>query len=202
MTATPIDVRASILCRSKAWAAQCSRQGGATLVTTLVLLALIGLAAMISYSVVIRNAKVVGNMQLRTEAIAAAQDVIEQTISSSVFTRDPGAVASTRRTIDIDGNGTPDYTVALTPEPTCLWSRTIRIESLDPDRPEDLACLGSSGVSAGEDFLNVAQGRSLCRESLWDVTAVVTDTATGATATVHQGVSVRVSAAEGQNACR
>jgi type II secretory pathway pseudopilin PulG len=176
-------------------------QRGATLLVTLVLLVLIGLAAMVSYGSSARNVQVVGNMQMRGEAIAAAQQVIEQTISSSLFTREPEAVAADAKPVDIDGDGKPEYAVLLQPAPVCIALRPIRTLELDPANPADVGCLGSSGTSSGADFGAGVQANSLCRESMWNVAAVVSDAATGAQATLHQGVSVRISAADAANAC-
>jgi hypothetical protein len=177
------------------------REGGATLFVVLVLLVLIGLAAMVSYGSSARNVKIVGNMQMRGEAIAAAQQVIEQTISSSLFTRDPQAVAADAKPVDIDGDGTPEYLVLLQPAPACIRLRTIRTMELDPGNPADLGCLGSASVATGADFGSGAQADSLCRESMWNVAAVVSDQATGAQVALHQGVTVRISAADAANAC-
>jgi hypothetical protein len=177
------------------------RERGATLLVTLVLLVLIGLAAMVSYGSSARNVKIVGNMQMRGEAIAAAQQVIEQTISSSLFTRDPMAVAADPKPVDIDGDGAPEYTVLLQPAPACIRLRPIRTMELDPGNPADLGCLGSSVIATGADFGAGAQADSICRETMWNVAAVVDDEATGARVALHQGVSIRISAADAANAC-
>jgi len=83
-------------------------QRGATLIITLVLMLLVGLAAMSSISGSERNLQIAGNMQVRNEALAASQALIEQTISSTAFSRDPAAAAASVQGIDIDGDGRAD----------------------------------------------------------------------------------------------
>jgi hypothetical protein len=178
-----------------------ARQRGATLFVTLVLLVLIGLAAMVSYGSSVRNVKVVGNMQMRAEAIAAAQQVIEETLSSSLFTRESAAVAADPKPVDIDGDGVPEYAVRLQPAPICIRNRPIRTLELDPLVAGDVACLGSSVANSGTDFSAGPQADSLCRATTWNVTAAVDDARTGVQVTMHQGVSVRISTADAQNAC-
>lgn len=178
------------------------RQKGATLLVTLVLLVLIGLAAMVSYGSSMRNVKVVGNMQMRSEAIAAAQQIVEDTLSSSVFTRDPQAVAADAKPVDIDGDGTAEYSVMLQPMPVCIRRRPIPTLELDPAVADDIGCLGSAGGNgSGSNYGSTSNSNSLCAETMWNVAAVVDDRASGAQVTMHQGVSVRVSVADAQNAC-
>ncbi len=177
-------------------------QRGATLVITLVLMLLVGLVAMSSLGGSERNLQIAGNMQMRNEALAASQALVEQTISSSAFTRDPAAAAASMQGIDIDGDGTADQQVRLDPAPACLRVRPIKVSELDPASASDLACLGSSQQVTGRDFNATGSGDSLCGESLWNVSAAVSDTATGAQVRVHQGVSIRISTADALNACK
>lgn len=177
-------------------------QRGATLVITLVLMLLVGLAAMSSISGSERNLQIAGNMQLRNEALAASQAIIEQTISSTAFSRDPAAAAASVQAIDIDGDGRADQEVRLDPAPTCLRVQPIKVSELDPTQSADLACLGSSQQITGRDFNATGNGDSLCGDSLWNVSASVSDNVTGAQVRVHQGVSMRVATTDAQNACK
>lgn len=177
-------------------------QSGVTLVITLILMLLIGLVGMSSIGGSERNLKVAGNMQTRNQAMAASQALIEQTISNSSFTRDPVAAAAQTYGIDLDGDGQADQVARLDPMPACVRVRPIKMSELDPASATDLGCMGSSAIVSGRDFTASGSGDSLCGESLWNVSASVSDTVTGAQVRVNQGVSMRVPATDAQNACK
>lgn len=177
-------------------------QRGVTLVITLVMMLLVGLVAMSSLGGSERNLQISGNMQMRNEALAASQVLVEQTISSAAFTRDPAAAAAVVHAIDLDGDGRADQQVRLDPMPACLRVRPIKVAELDPALDSDLSCMGSSQQVTGRDFTASASGDSLCGDSLWNVSAAVSDAVTGAQVRVHQGVSIRIATADSQNACR
>ena len=102
------------------------RQRGITLIVTLVVLLLVGLVAVTSMGGSERNLRVAGNMQMRNEAMAAAQSLVEQTLSSAAFTRDPAAAAAVPYPTDVDGDGNPDYVARLDPRPACLRVRPVK----------------------------------------------------------------------------
>ena len=85
-------------------------QRGATLVIGLIMLVLIT-----ALTLGISNFRAVSNMQYREEAIAAASKAIEQVITGP-FTAAP---AVDTILVDIDNNGTTDYTVAIA-VPQCI----------------------------------------------------------------------------------
>jgi hypothetical protein len=178
-----------------------SAQAGATLVVTLVMLLLVGLVAATSIVGSGRNLQVAGNMQARNEALAAAQSLVEETISSAAFARDPLVAAAVPYPIDIDDDGRPDYVARLDPAPACLRMRPVRMVELDPAVPGDIACMGSAALLPGRDFGAVASGDSLCHETTWDVAASVAEDTTGAQVRVHQGVVVRLPVTDVANAC-
>ncbi|HYF58722.1 MAG TPA: hypothetical protein VEA81_07180 [Burkholderiaceae bacterium] len=183
-------------------AASRGRQRGATLLVTLVMLLLVGLVAVSALGGSTRNLRVAGNMQVRGEAAAVAQELVERTISSGAFTRDPIAVAAEPAAIDVDGDGRPDYLARLDPAPACLRVRPVRMTELDPEVPGDVACMGSSTPMPGRDLGGPAGGGdSLCRETLWNVGASVSDDVTGAMVRVHQGIAVRIPVTDAMNAC-
>jgi hypothetical protein len=188
MTRTPLVSRA--------------RQTGATLLVTLVLMLLVGVVAVSSLGGSERNLRVAGNMQMRNEALAAAQALIEQTISSAAFTRDPAAVAALPYEIDVDGDARADYEVRLDPIPSCLRVRPVKTAELDATVPGDVACLGSSGLQSGRDYgATGGGGDSLCHETLWNIGSSVSDAITGSQVRVHQGVTVRIPVTDVENAC-
>ncbi len=129
----------------------------------LVMLSLMAIAAMQSSSM---NVQVTGNAQFRKEAAAAAQQAIEQVISSTGFTTVPPVPMP----VDINHDGTNEFTVTFSPAPQCKSYKAV--DMTQPGLP--IECYGSIG--------------SVCYWTLWDVTAVATDPNTKANITIHQGV--------------
>jgi len=172
------------------------REQGITLVTALIMLLLLTMLALASVNLGNSNLQVVGNMQRRDQALSAARSVLEETISTANFTTTPGAAlanpcgAPNQRCVDTDGDGKTDIKVTLTPPPACLKVQPIKNTDLDMSNSEDAGCSDGTpqlyGVSGAND------GNSSCDNSVWDVTAVATDTATQTSVKVVQGVSVRV----------
>lgn len=133
------------------------RQKGSSLLLSLVMLVVLTLLVVSAIRMSNSNLKTVGNMQVRNEAAAAAQQAIEQQVMSDVgnfYTLVDQAIA-------ING-----YTGTIF-APVCLKMVAITGYSVD------------FAASAPKD-------------TYWDIKAVVTDTRTGASATVHQGVKVRM----------
>lgn len=179
-------------------------ENGATLIVTLIFLMLMAMFAITAYKASTGNLRVVGNMQIRQEAIAVAQKALEETISTTLFTKDPATVAATPITVDIDGNGTADYTARLNPQPVCFRTKNIKSSQLDATKASDLACIKSAKVDQGGFDLpdaTASAGDSLCANSEWNIGAAVTDAATGTSVTVNQGVAVRVLATDAANFC-
>ena len=172
------------------------RQQGVTLVVALIMLVLLTLLALTSFNVSKSSLQVVSNMQQRDEAVAAAREVIEETISNTRFFNTPGDVlanpcgAPNQRCIDTNGDGTPDVTVALTPPPSCVKAQSIKSSDLDVANEDDAGC--TIGAQQNHGVAGAVTGNSECANSIWEVTAVATDATTQATVTVTQGVAVRV----------
>lgn len=184
------------------------RQGGATLMVTLVMLVMLTLFAISAMNTSTTNLQVVRNMQLRSEAFNAVQSTIETAISTTAFVNTPtnaipnpcGGVPNTLCT-DINGDGVNDLTTTLNPAPRCSQGRVINVSQLvitGPASP-DVACLqaqqqGTFGVAGA-----TTAGASLCGQTVWDITAVTqsTDVSYGAT----QGIGLRVSALDVETAC-
>ena len=142
------------------------RQQGSVLVVGLIMLVLLTLMAVSAINSTTASIQVVGNAQFRDEATAAAQQAIENVISSAAFLATPPAAQN----IDVNGDGTADYTVTFTPVPACRSYRAV--DTSVAGLP--IECYGSLGA--------------LCYWTVWDITAVVNDAATGAQVTVHQGI--------------
>lgn len=179
-------------------------QRGITLVITMIFLILLSMFAINAFNGSTGNMRIVGNMQARQESIAAAQQAIEQTISSTLFTTDPAAVGANPVAVDIDGDGTADYTAQLTPQPRCYRAKPIKTSELNPALPADIACLRSGVVqNSGLDTASAASeaGNSLCANSDWNIRAQVTDARTSTRVAINQGVSVRVLETDATNSC-
>ena len=168
------------------------RQGGMTLLVAMIILVMITLLAVSAYRVSNTNLKVVGAMQGRQEGVSAAQYVIEQVLSSSLFSRAPAGVASQHWGVDINGDGNEDYNVLLSPVPRCV--RTSAVVIGNPPSPQDLNCIGSA-------VLGKAHISGYCTDTIWEITATTTDKLTAAKTTVRQGVAIRVGVDDAASSC-
>ena len=183
------------------------RQRGVTLVVALIILVLLALFAMSGYHTSQTDMKTSGNMQARTEALNAAQEAIETAISSAQFVSTPANALQTpcggapnTFCSDYNGDGTPEYTARLVPAPTCVTKKMVKVAELNLDNSEDLGCavgqsqmFGVAGAGAADD--------SLCANTVWNVTAEASSTASGAKVTVSQGVGIRIGVDDMTNAC-
>lgn len=152
-------------------------QRGATLIIGLIMMVLITLIVVNAFTLSSSNLKSVGNMQVRAEAVAAANLAIE-TMISAPFTN---AIGTQTFTVDIDKNGTTDYSVVVAPA-TC-----IRATEASTASPSDVELVGmSSGAYWNTD---------------WDISATVTDSASGASVTLREGVRVRLSQTQKDTVC-
>lgn len=145
------------------------KQRGVTLVVGLIMLMLITLLVAGAFTLSSSNLKSVGNMQVKEEAVAAANLATEQVISSP-FTDNP---VQQEITVDIDKDGKADYTVVVA-APTC-------IKALIATAP---------GVCDSDNIFLCGVGTW---NTEWDIDAQVTDAATGGSVRVRQGVRVRLS---------
>ena len=159
----PVKVNRRSRVRASDW------QNGATLIVGLIMLVLITLIVLSAYTFSSSSLKSVGNMQVREEAIAAANLAIEQVIASP-FTDAPTAQEIN---VDINKDGTNDF-VVMVEAPTC-------IKALTASSPGNTQ-LGFNADAAGGAW-----------NTEWDINSRVTDTATGASVQIRQGVRVRLS---------
>jgi len=141
-----------------------SRERGAVLFIGLVMLIIMTLLAVSGIRMSTSNLKVVGNMQVQTEAITAAQQGIDNVMASvnSFYTPVAGNYS-----VDVNNDGNADYTVAVL-APSCL--RMVAVE----------------GYSA--EFAPFAP-----KDTYWNVQSTATDASTGVSVTLNQGVRVRLS---------
>lgn len=176
---------------------QWQKQTGATLLVALVMLVVLTLFAITAINFTNVNTKIVGNQQFKKEAETAAQQAIEQIISTD-FTTNPLA---TDVNIDINNDGTTDYVVKVA-KPVCLTTKAIQLLELDITNTDDQACFksakGTTTGLVGSAGSGSSGGNSLCSNSQWDVQATVTDSGStgssgsGAKSVLHQGIAKRV----------
>ena len=182
------------------------RQQGATLLVALIILVLLGLLGMSAWQTSSTDLKASGNMQARTEALNAAQETIETVISSNQFVADPANAIATpcgaANTFcsDYNGDGVAEYTTTLTPAPTCIGVKVLKVAELDLTSQSDLGCVlgqsqqfGVAGAAGGGD--------SLCANTVWQVTAEAKSATSGAKVTVTQGVGIRVGVDDMAGSC-
>jgi Tfp pilus assembly protein PilX len=156
------------------------REGGATLIIGLILLALLTLIVINSFKLASSNLRATGNLQFRDEALAAAGNAIEQAIAAT--TNWASAPPALTFQVDIDRDGTDDYTVALA-APLCV-------------RAQKAFAVAQSDIDLQPSIVG---GTSWDTE--WDFDATVTSTATGAAVRVHQGMRVLLSAQDKTASC-
>jgi Tfp pilus assembly protein PilX len=169
---------------------------GAALVVSLIMLVLITLMVIAALNLGTANFRSVSNTQFREQAIAAANVAIQDRVSSTfvgpVVDTTLGTIATSYQNVDLNNDGTPDYTVAITP--ACV-SATVA-ESADP------SSLSLPGVMSVASTWN----------TVWDVRAEVSPPSvptgvtlvadpSGARVTVHAGVRVLLTQSQKDDAC-
>ena len=152
-------------------------QSGATLIVGLIMLVLITVIVLSAFTFSSSNLKSVGNMQIREEALAAANLATEQVIASP-FTDAPTAQEIN---VDINKDGINDYVVVVE-APTCIK-----------------AVIASSPGNTQIGF-NTGGGGSTWNTE-WDINSRVTDTASGASVQIRQGVRARLSEVQKNLVC-
>ena len=177
-------------------------QRGATLLIALIMLAAMALLAVFAFNSSTLNLRVVGNSQIRQEALAAVQAAIESTISTPTFITNPTAVAALPIAVTIAG---ASYSVTLSPAPKCYRYRVIPTAELDLAPPvfKDKSCLGAVQTDFGTDN-DSASGNttdSICANTEWNVRATVTDASSKASVTINQGIAARALTTDAATYC-
>jgi Tfp pilus assembly protein PilX len=141
-------------------------QRGSTLLVALIMLVLLTLVAVSAINSTTTSLQMVGNAQFSEEADAAAQQAIENVISTGDFKSTPPPPQN----IDVNNDGVADYTVKFEPIPSCKSVKQVVVG--DPGVPS--ICASSVGA--------------VCYWTIWDIRAVVSDIKTGASVVLHQGI--------------
>lgn len=157
-------------------------QRGITLVIGLIMLVLITLMVTTAFMLSNTSLKSVGNMQFRDEAIAATNKAIEQVLASP-FTNAPAAESIN---VDINNDNTTDYVVEFA-IPTCIRASE----------------LGGGGAAGGGNSISLGlpAGAPPTYNTVWDLDATVTDSISGASVRVRQGVRVLLSQVQYNAVC-
>lgn len=139
----------------------------------LILLVLITLVVSSAFKLSSSNLKSVANVQYRSEAVASANRAIEEVVSGSFLS---ALGTSIVKNIDIDKNGTTEYTATVA-IPTC----PIRVRRVSLEAP--------SGYEVGDGSSSLAG----VYVADYELTSTVSDSSiTGAAVSVRQGVRVPV----------
>ena len=168
-----------------------SSQRGVVLLVSLILLVLLTLFVIAAMNFTNVQSRIAGNLQVRTEMKAVAQQAIEQKVSSN-FTVNP---LPQDILYDVNSDGVFDYKVTVSH--SCVSSLTIPVDDLVITNAEDASCTQSaSEQNAGVTGLPPSNA-SLCANTLWDVKSIVVDAPsatfkTGGSVTTHQGIATRV----------
>jgi hypothetical protein len=163
----------------RAHAAAPRRQAGATMIIALIMIAIITLIVVNAFNMSSSNLKAVGNMQMREEAVSAANEVIEQLVSSAFYT----STADQEVLVDINKDGNRDFRVNVL-RPVC--KRAWVAAAVDPSDVE---------------LPNMNNGSVWYTE--WDLDATATDmlSGSGVSVRVHQGVRVPLPEAQKVQFC-
>jgi Tfp pilus assembly protein PilX len=143
-----------------------SSQHGATLVVSLIMLTITTLLALSMMRLSSTNMRVVGNMQTQQALVASAQQAIEGLIGSSSFYND-------------QINGTGPWAGGQT---TYAVAQTINGYTVTLNKPKCLSQVMAQGTSAVSGLVP--------QDTYWEVEAIASDSVSGASADVIQGVKV------------
>jgi Tfp pilus assembly protein PilX len=156
------------------------QRGAITIFVCMMMLIFITLMVVTAFSLSSVNLQSVGNAQVREEAIAAAQSVIEEVVASP-FTDNPVSAVKSAYPVDINGDGVFDYFIDL-PEPACL-----RFTRANTSVASSVTLPGMTAVDAWN--------------TIWELDATATDATTGARVRVRQGVRKLLSDTEKNLVC-
>ena len=164
---------------------------GSALIVAIMFLLLLSTLALAALRSSTSNVQIVGNMQARQEAQAAAQMLIEQTISTDEFARNPAGLKTVAKVeTDVNGDGTAEATAVLAEVPKCLRVKAVPLADLDPANPADAICFGSASIGNLSGGGGAPAG-SLCADTEWQLVSNGSDPKSGASVTIRQGVTVR-----------
>ena len=156
------------------------RQRGATLLIALIMLVVLTLFAITAIRTGNIGLKIVGNQQASKLMEAAAAQAVEQVVSNlgnfdSANVVPPTTTVAQRVCVNATAGNPP----AAIPPATCTSGTQVDVEPV--------RCISAKRQTGG----SLTQAMSTY-ENTWEVVATVTDSLTGAKATYHQGVMIRM----------
>jgi hypothetical protein len=117
------------------------RQKGVALFVGMIMLVLITLLAVTSFNLGAGSMQSVGNIQVRNQAMASAQHVIDEIISTPKFIDNPqvpvplgGGTFGTQKSYDINGDSIADITVTVDAPLNCVQGYPIESGLTSPSR--------------------------------------------------------------------
>ena len=130
-----------------------NHQRGAAMVVGLIMLMLITLTVIGAFALSQGNLKAVGNIQVRNEAVAAANRAIEEVVTSLLPASAPLTTpVATESNVDINNDGKVDYIVQIA-APTCVRVAKAAPPTSGPGGPGGIGGgQTSSTVKAGTPF--------------------------------------------------
>lgn len=170
------------------------RQQGSSLIISVILLVVLTLIVLSAVKSTMVHAKLAGNLQIKKEAEAAAQQAIEAVVTSSFQTAPSASVVAVNVSNATASSSVGKYTVTVA-KPSCLVVVPIKTSDLDVvGSPDDIGCL----ISSSDPQAGSLNGDSACATRQWDIQATATPTDGGSSvAVIHQGISERVTAGTG-----
>ena len=158
------------------------RQRGATLLISLIMLVVLTLFAITAIRTGNVGLKIVGNQQSRKMMEAAAREAIEQ-VASNLGNFDVVAVISPSTTVGqrvcVNSNAAAGDPPVVGATGTCTSGTQVDVQPV--------RCIETK--RSQYDSLTQAMATY---DNTWEIVATVTDTLTGAKATYHQGVKIRM----------
>lgn len=156
------------------------RQRGATLLISLIMLVVLTLFAVTAIRTGNIGFKIVGNQQSQKLMEAAAQQAIEQVISN-LANFDPVTVIapSTTTTQYVCVNASAGDPPVAIPPTNCASGTQVAVSPV--------RCISTKR----SQYDSLTQPMATF-DNVWEITATVTDSVTGAKATYHQGVKIRM----------
>lgn len=153
-----------------------TRERGSVLLVTMVFLLIFGVVAASIFRGSQTSVQAIGNMQWRTQAIDAANLRIAELLST------PTVLNTALSTNTLPPDDLIDGINVSVEELECTLSAEVDKDSLDPDNPQDVACINSELLLGG----------SFCADVEFSLVVLASDPATGANVRVEQGAAARV----------
>ena len=155
------------------------QRGVITIFIAMVMLLLVTLLVTTAFSLSTTNLRAVGNVQARDESISAAQVVIERIVAEEASL--PAFQTARTEQVDINDDGTDDYTVTV-PPPVCVQATMVNALTS--------SSVTLQGFSAGDAW-----------NTIWEINAVATEATTGASVSVIHAIRVLLTDAEKNAVC-